>query len=113
MRTSLAMALFLTAPALLRAADDPALVRARAVLQAAPVVDGHNDLPWAIRTAKTKPMDVDAYDLRQTTRRARPTWRGCARARSAASSGRSTSRARARPRATRASSSSRSTSRAA
>ena len=49
MRTPLAMALFLTAPALLRAADDPALVRARAVLQAAPVVDGHNDLPWAIR----------------------------------------------------------------
>jgi membrane dipeptidase len=65
MRT-LAMALFLTAPALLRAADDPALVRARAILQAAPVVDGHNDVPWAIRTSKTKPMDVDAYDLRQT-----------------------------------------------
>ncbi|MET0551508.1 MAG: dipeptidase [Vicinamibacteria bacterium] len=59
------MALFLTAPALLRAADDPALVRARAVLEAAPVVDGHNDVPWAIRTSKTKPMDVDAYDLRQ------------------------------------------------
>jgi membrane dipeptidase len=67
MRTPLAMALFLTAPALLRAADDPALVRARAVLAAAPVVDGHNDVPWAIRTSKTKPMDVDAYDLRQTT----------------------------------------------
>jgi len=30
------------------------------------VVDGHNDVPWAIRTSKTKPMDVDAYDLRQT-----------------------------------------------
>jgi membrane dipeptidase len=66
MRTPLAMALFLTAPALLRAADDPALVRARAILEAAPVVDGHNDVPWAIRTSKTKPMDVDAYDLRQT-----------------------------------------------
>ena len=66
MRTPLTMALFLAAPALLRAADDPALVRARAVLQAAPVVDGHNDVPWAIRTSKTKPMDVDAYDLRQT-----------------------------------------------
>jgi membrane dipeptidase len=67
MRASLAMALFLTAPALLGAADDPALVRARAILAAAPVVDGHNDVPWAIRTAKTKPMDVDAYDLRRTT----------------------------------------------
>jgi membrane dipeptidase len=67
MRASLAMALFLTAPGLLAAADDPALVRARAILAAAPVVDGHNDVPWAIRTAKTKPMDVDAYDLRRTT----------------------------------------------
>jgi membrane dipeptidase len=67
MRTPVAMALFVAAPALLRAADDPALVRARAVLEAAPVVDGHNDVPWAIRTSKTKPMDVDAYDLRQTT----------------------------------------------
>jgi membrane dipeptidase len=66
MRTPVALALFLTAPALLRAADDPALVRARAILEAAPVVDGHNDVPWAIRTSKTKPMDVDAYDLRQT-----------------------------------------------
>jgi membrane dipeptidase len=67
MRTPLAMALFLTAPALVRAADDPALVRARAILEAAPVVDGHNDVPWAIRTAKARPMDVDAYDLRRTT----------------------------------------------
>jgi membrane dipeptidase len=67
MRTSLAMALLLTSTALLRAADDPALVRARAILSATPVVDGHNDVPWAIRTDKTKPMDVDAYDLRQTT----------------------------------------------
>jgi membrane dipeptidase len=67
MRTPLAMALFLTAPPLLPAADDAALVRALAILEAAPVVDGHNDVPWAIRTAKTRPMDVDAYDLSQTT----------------------------------------------
>ena len=32
-----------TAPAL--AADDPNLVRARAVLKAQPIIDGHND--WA------------------------------------------------------------------
>jgi membrane dipeptidase len=31
------------------------------------VIDGHNDLPWAIRTAKGAPMDVAAYDLRKTT----------------------------------------------
>jgi membrane dipeptidase len=67
MRATSALAVLLAMPALVRAADDPALVRARAVLEAAPVVDGHNDVPWAIRTAKTKPMDVGAYDLRQTT----------------------------------------------
>lgn len=67
MRMPLLLALLLTAPALVAAADDPALARARAILQAAPVVDGHNDVPWAIRTSKTKPMDVDAYDLGSAT----------------------------------------------
>jgi membrane dipeptidase len=45
------------------AAEDPALVRARRLLQRAPVIDGHNDLPWAIRESATAPMDVAAYDL--------------------------------------------------
>jgi membrane dipeptidase len=67
MRTPLAMALALTVPVLVPAADDPARVRALAVLEVAPVVDGHNDVPWAIRTSKTKPMDLDAYDLGGTT----------------------------------------------
>jgi membrane dipeptidase len=67
MRATPALAVLLSMPALVRAADDPALVRARAVLDAAPVVDGHNDVPWAIRTSKTNPMDVAAYDLRKTT----------------------------------------------
>jgi membrane dipeptidase len=46
---------------------DAALERARALLRAAPVIDGHNDLPWAIRRAADGPMDVAAYDLRGRT----------------------------------------------
>lgn len=46
---------------------DPHLARAERVLRASPLVDGHNDLPWAIRTSKTAPMDVEKYDLRQRT----------------------------------------------
>jgi membrane dipeptidase len=41
--------------------------RARKVLASSPLIDGHNDLPWAIRESKTAPMDVAAYDLRQHT----------------------------------------------
>lgn len=40
---------------------------AERVLKAVPIVDGHNDLPWAIRNAKAAPRDVEAYDLRQRT----------------------------------------------
>ncbi|MGH8482188.1 MAG: dipeptidase [Nevskiaceae bacterium] len=47
--------------ALLRQA---ALVEAKKVLKDALLVDGHNDLPWAIRTAREAPGDVVAYDLR-------------------------------------------------
>jgi membrane dipeptidase len=46
--------------------DAPAQVAER-VLRASPVVDGHNDLPWAIRESRARPMDVDAYDLRART----------------------------------------------
>ncbi|MFE7189242.1 dipeptidase [Kitasatospora sp. NPDC057541] len=43
-------------------ADAAALLeRARAVLRAAPVVDGHNDLPWAMR--EQAGYDLDALDL--------------------------------------------------
>ena len=38
------------------------------VLETTPLVDGHNDLPWAIRGDDQAPMDVAAYDLRQRTR---------------------------------------------
>ena len=50
-----------------RAADDAALVHARKLLQSAILVDGHNDLPWAVRTNKAAPSDVAAYDLRKPT----------------------------------------------
>jgi membrane dipeptidase len=40
---------------------------AERVLRASPVVDGHNDLPWAIRESRTRPLDVAAYDLRGRT----------------------------------------------
>jgi len=43
------------------------LDRARRILATTPLIDGHNDLPWAIRESKTAPMDVEAYDLRQHT----------------------------------------------
>src|SRR5215831_5132539 len=41
--------------------------RVKAVLALHPVLDGHNDLPWAIRENQKAPGDVVAYDLRQRT----------------------------------------------
>jgi membrane dipeptidase len=49
------------------AADDAALLRARKLLRKAPLIDGHNDLPWAIREDEKAPRDVVAYDLRTRT----------------------------------------------
>jgi len=46
---------------------DPAIEHARKLLHSTPLIDGHNDLPWEIRTSKTAPRDVAAYDLRTTT----------------------------------------------
>jgi membrane dipeptidase len=51
-------------PVASRAADDPAMARALRVLTAHPVIDGHNDLPWAIRENEKAPRDVQAYDIR-------------------------------------------------
>ncbi|MCM2258547.1 MAG: dipeptidase [Vicinamibacteria bacterium] len=48
-----------------RAEDDPALTRALELLAKHPIIDGHNDLPWAIREWKDGPKDVERYDLRQ------------------------------------------------
>ena len=44
---------------------DPALEHARKLLESAPLIDGHNDLPWEIRESKVAPRDVAAYDLRK------------------------------------------------
>jgi membrane dipeptidase len=66
MRNTLWVALVLAAP-ICAAEDDAALVRARAVLKSAPVIDGHNDVPWAIRESEAHPRDVEAYDLRRKT----------------------------------------------
>jgi membrane dipeptidase len=71
-RSSLAWLAPLLACALLlprtaAAAEDAALERAKQVLARHPVIDGHNDLPWAIRESATAPRDVVAYDLRHTT----------------------------------------------
>jgi membrane dipeptidase len=47
--------------------EDAALRHARALLSESILIDGHNDLPWAIRTSKTAARDVVAYDLRRRT----------------------------------------------
>ena len=49
-------------------ATEKDLARARKILASTPLVDGHNDLAWAIREDTTAPMDVAAYDLRKRTR---------------------------------------------
>ncbi len=43
--------------------------RARRVLSNTPLIDGHNDLPWAIRESELAPHDVEAqgHDLRSRT----------------------------------------------
>ena len=59
--------LLVTVSSAARAADDAALAHARKLLRSAILVDGHNDLPWAVRTNKAAPGDVVKYDLRTTT----------------------------------------------
>jgi membrane dipeptidase len=48
-------------------ATEKDLARARKILASSPLIDGHNDLAWAIREDSTAPMDVAAYDLRKRT----------------------------------------------
>jgi len=47
---------------------DRALEHARKLLRSTPLIDGHNDLPWAIRESEKAPRDVAAYDLRTQTK---------------------------------------------
>ncbi|HEY7568185.1 MAG TPA: hypothetical protein VH762_11475, partial [Gemmatimonadaceae bacterium] len=60
-----AILLAVVLPLSLAAQTDPHMAKARRVLRAVPLVDGHNDLPWAIREFAQAPRDVDAYDLRK------------------------------------------------
>ena len=48
--------------------SDPFLARALNVLSTTPLIDGHNDLPWEIRTSKGAEYNVDLYDLRVRSR---------------------------------------------
>lgn len=66
MRTAVLGFIALFAASLACAAPPSAadLEHARRVLADAILFDGHNDLPWAIRTDKKAPGDVLAYDLR-------------------------------------------------
>jgi len=43
---------------------DDALDHARRLLKTTPLIDGHNDLPWVIRTLAKPPRDVEAFDIR-------------------------------------------------
>jgi membrane dipeptidase len=47
------------------AAEDANLARARRILRSVPLIDGHNDVPWAIRDKAGS--DLDKYDLRTRT----------------------------------------------
>jgi membrane dipeptidase len=49
---------------------DNALAVARDVLRRAPLIDGHNDLPWVIRVDRAARGDVVAYDLNRVRERA-------------------------------------------
>lgn len=53
----------LAVPSSSLAAGDPALERAQRLLERTILVDGHNDLPWAIREYEAAPGDVAAYDI--------------------------------------------------
>lgn len=66
------MTLTLAVTALLAAApvaeaQNPHLDLVRRILSETPLFDGHNDLPWAIRTYDAAPGDVAAYGLRGET----------------------------------------------
>ncbi|MES2124710.1 MAG: dipeptidase [Gemmatimonadota bacterium] len=65
MRIGFLLSVALLLPTLLPAqTEDAALAHARRFLASRPIIDGHNDLPWEIRTNKAAPMDVAKYPLR-------------------------------------------------
>jgi len=62
----LLLTFFMPSPARAQS-KDRALEHARKLLRSTPLIDGHNDLPWAIRESEKAPRDVAAYDLRTRT----------------------------------------------
>ncbi len=54
----LLLALLATGGCVAAAQDEPHLARAKAVLEQYPLIDGHNDRPWAIRDYVDAPHDV-------------------------------------------------------
>ena len=72
MRRSILLLLLFLVPAtgvLSLSAQDLHMDVAMRVLSSTPLIDGHNDLPWAIRGSEIAPHDVEAdvHDLRQRT----------------------------------------------
>jgi membrane dipeptidase len=69
MRSTLLLLTLLAATAAPAVAQDSHLQTARRVLAETPLIDGHNDLPWAIRNSELAPHDVEApgHDLRGAT----------------------------------------------
>jgi membrane dipeptidase len=65
--TSYVLLLTLLMPSSAGGQSDRALERANKLLRSTPLIDGHNDLPWAIRERKDSPRDVAGYDLRKAT----------------------------------------------
>src|SRR6478752_5491158 len=61
MSVAVALALSIAASPLM--AEDAALVRARALLDKVPLIDGHNDLPWTLRERFAS--DLSRVDLRK------------------------------------------------
>jgi membrane dipeptidase len=68
-RAALVALALIAVPAAGVSAQDMHMEKALRVLATTPLVDGHNDLPWAIRNSEAGPHDVeaDAHDLRATT----------------------------------------------
>jgi membrane dipeptidase len=66
---SIVSAVGLTVPMAAAAQSEGPAELARRVLATTPLIDGHNDLPWAIRGSSQAPFDVDApeNDLRIST----------------------------------------------
>ena len=57
--------------------DDGLLTRARALHRQVPLIDGHNDYPWALRENNAE-RDFGKLDIRFRSRRFTQTFRGCA-----------------------------------